>query len=119
MSIGVQIGYCPNPTDFLEYMVHFRPHFMTSVPRVWDKVYGMIHAGMKNTGGLKYRLFEWAKGVGIQAYRNDRYGLKYKIADKLVFSKIRTMLEPKTAISIMWAGRPLPLMSMSSSRRSA
>jgi long-chain acyl-CoA synthetase len=92
MSIGVQIGYCPNPTDFLEYMVHFRPHFMTSVPRVWDKVYGTIHAGMKNAGGLKYRMFEWAKGVGIQAYRNDRYGLKYKIADKLVFSKIRTML---------------------------
>ncbi len=92
MSVGVQIGYCPNPTDFLEYMVHFRPHFLTSVPRVWDKVYGTIHAGMKNVGGMKYRMFEWAKGVGIQAYRSDSYGLKYKIADKLVFSKIRTML---------------------------
>ncbi len=92
MTVGVRIGYCPNPTDFLEYMAHFRPHFMTSVPRIWDKVYGMIHEGMKNAGGIKYKIFEWAKKVGMEAYRNDRYGLKYKIADKLVFSKIRTML---------------------------
>lgn len=92
MSVGVRIGYCPNPADFLEYMVHFRPNYMTSVPRIWDKVYGMIHAGMKNTGGIKFKMFEWAKKVGIEAYRNERYGLRYRIADKLVFSKIRNML---------------------------
>lgn len=92
MSEGVKIGYCPNPTDFLEFMNHYRPHFMTSVPRIWDKVYGTIHAAMKNAGGMKYKMFEWAKGVGLESYRNNSYGLKYKLADKLVFSKIRTML---------------------------
>lgn len=92
MSIGVRIGYCPDPANFLEYMNHYKPHFMTSVPRIWDKVYGVIHANMKNAGGMKYKMFEWAKGVGIQAYRNNSYGFKYKIADKLVFSKIRAML---------------------------
>ncbi|NLV21301.1 MAG: long-chain fatty acid--CoA ligase [Syntrophomonadaceae bacterium] len=92
MSVGVRIGYCPNPADFVEYMNHFKPQFMTSVPRIWDKVYGMIHAGMKSAGGMKYKMFEWAKGVGLEAYRKDSYGLKYKIADKLVFSKIRAML---------------------------
>lgn len=92
MSIGVRIGYCPNPNDFMEYMNYFKPQFMTSVPRIWDKVYGTIHAGMKNAGGMKYKMFEWAKGVGIRSYRSNRYGFQYKIADKLVFSKIRTML---------------------------
>lgn len=92
MSIGVNIGYCPNPTDFLEYMQHFKPQFMTSVPRIWDKVYGTIHEGMRNAGGMKYKMFLWAEAVGISAYRNKRYGFKYKIADKLIFSKIRTML---------------------------
>ncbi|MGE5422371.1 MAG: AMP-dependent synthetase/ligase [Ignavibacteriales bacterium] len=92
MSIGVQIGYCPNPTEFLEYMGHYKPHFMTSVPRIWDKVYGTIHVGMKNAGGAKYKMFEWAKEVGIKAYKTKNYGLKYKIADKLVFSKIRATL---------------------------
>lgn len=93
MSIGVRIAYCPNPsTEFLEYMAHVKPQFMTSVPRIWDKVYGTIHEGMRSAGGAKYKMFEWAKGVGIEAYKNDSYGLKYKIADKLVFSKIRTML---------------------------
>lgn len=92
MCAGVRIAYCPNPNDFLEYMNYYRPHFMTSVPRIWDKVYGVIHQQMKNAGGLKYRIFEWAKGVGIKAYRTNRYGLSYRIADKLVFSKIRHML---------------------------
>ncbi|NLB52763.1 MAG: long-chain fatty acid--CoA ligase, partial [Syntrophomonadaceae bacterium] len=92
MSIGVRIGYCPDPANFLEYMNYLKPHFMTSVPRIWDKVYGVIHVSMKNAGGMKYKMFEWAKAVGIKAYRNNSYGLKYKIADKLVFSKIRAML---------------------------
>jgi long-chain acyl-CoA synthetase len=47
---------------------------------------------MKSAGGMKYKMFEWAKGVGIEAYRCNNYGFKYKIADKLVFSKIRAML---------------------------
>jgi len=92
MSAGVRIGYCPNPTDFLEYMSVYKPHFMTSVPRIWDKVYGAIHEGMKNAGGVKYRLFEWAKGVGIKSYKSGKYGIKYKIADKIIFSKIRAKL---------------------------
>lgn len=92
MSAGVRIGYCPNPTDFVEYMNYYRPQFMTSVPRIWDKVYGTIHESMKNAGGVKYKMFEWAQKVGIDAYRKNSYGLKYKLADKLVFSKIRTML---------------------------
>lgn len=92
MSAGVRIGYCPNPADFIEYMNAYKPHFMTSVPRIWDKVYGTIHEGMKNAGGIKYMLFEWAKGVGIDAYRKGSYGLKYKIADKIIFSKIREKL---------------------------
>ncbi len=48
MSAGVKIGYCPDPTAFVEYMGVLKPDFMTSVPRIWDKVYGAIHEGMKN-----------------------------------------------------------------------
>lgn len=92
MTAGVRIGYCPEPTEFVEYMGVLKPHFMTSVPRIWDKVYGAIHEGMKDAGGIKYRLFEWAKNVGIESYRNKSYGLKYKIADRIIFSKIREKL---------------------------
>lgn len=92
MSTGVRIGYCPNPLEFVEYISVLKPHFMTSVPRIWDKVYGAIHEGMKNAGGLKYMLFEWAKEVGLESYRNNSYGLKYRIADKIIFSKIRAKL---------------------------
>lgn len=92
MSAGVRIGYCPNPTDFVEYMGHLKPNFMTSVPRIWDKVYGLIHVQMQNAGGMKLKLFNWAKRVGIEAYRSNCYGIRYKIADKVIFSKLRAML---------------------------
>lgn len=92
MSVGVRIGYCPNPLEFVDYMGALKPHFMTSVPRIWDKVYGVIHEGMKEAGGLKYKLFEWAKAVGLESYKKQSYGIKYKIADKIIFSKIRAKL---------------------------
>ncbi len=92
MSAGVKIGYCSEPSEFVEHMQVLKPHFMTSVPRIWDKVYGTIHVQMKNSGGLKYKMFEWAKNIGIEAYKTGNYGFQYKVADKLVFSKIREML---------------------------
>ncbi|HOK02168.1 MAG TPA: long-chain fatty acid--CoA ligase [Spirochaetota bacterium] len=98
MSAGVQIAYCPDPKQFVDVMSHVKPHFMTSVPRIWEKVYGTIHEGLKDAPPIKRKLFAWATKVGIEEYRKKvktgkgQSGLKYKIADKLIFSKVRAKL---------------------------
>ena len=98
MSAGVRIAYCPDPKQFLEIMEYVKPHTMTSVPRIWEKVYGTIHEGIKTAPAMKRMLFEWATGVGIREYRKKtatgkgQSGIRYRLADKLIFSKVRTKL---------------------------
>jgi long-chain acyl-CoA synthetase len=100
MSAGVRIAYCPDPKQFAEVMADIRPHAMTSVPRIWEKVYGTIHDGLKTASPVKRKLFHWATGVGIEKYRNHLEGKKpgillsarHKLADALVLKKVRLKL---------------------------
>ncbi|HPF05395.1 MAG TPA: long-chain fatty acid--CoA ligase [Spirochaetota bacterium] len=98
MTAGVQIAYCPDPKQFIDVMAHVKPHFMTSVPRIWEKVYGTIHEGLKSAPPVKRKLFNWATKVGINEYRKKvatgkgQSGFKYKLADKLIFSAVRAKL---------------------------
>ncbi len=98
MSEGVKIAYCPDPKQFIEVMSHVKPHFMTSVPRIWEKVYGTIHEGIKSASPVKRRLFEWASKVGIEEYRKKintgrgQSGFRYRLADRLIFSAVRAKL---------------------------
>lgn len=98
MSIGYEIAYCPDAKQFMDYAAEVRPHFMTSVPRIWEKVYGTIHEGLKTASPMKRKLFEWATEVGISEYRKKvatgkgQTGFKYMIADRLIFSKVRKKL---------------------------
>ena len=73
-----------------------QPHFFTCVPRLLEKVYERIYAKGLELSGIKRALFFWAleltdnwdfdfKPKGITA-------LKWKIADRLVFSKWREAL---------------------------
>jgi long-chain acyl-CoA synthetase len=74
-----------------------RPTFMAAVPRIFEKVYNKILEGVKAGSPLKQKIFNWALGVGKEGSRvrqagkepSGLLGLKLKIADKLVFSKIK------------------------------
>ncbi|MBI5608625.1 MAG: long-chain fatty acid--CoA ligase [Deltaproteobacteria bacterium] len=76
-----------------------KPTFIAAVPRIFEKVYNKVISGAKAGGGLKYGIFQWAFGVGRQVSSLVQRGespsgllaLKAKIADKLVFSKLKTL----------------------------
>lgn len=100
MTVGMCIAYCPDPKQFLEYITEIKPNFMTSVPRIWDKVYGNIQEGLKTAPPLKAKLFKWAEKTALQAYHfrtaNRRLPLilriQYALAKKLVISKVHKTL---------------------------
>lgn len=100
MSMGIRIAYCPDPKQFKEVMAVIRPHFMTSVPRIWEKVYGTIHEGLKTASPIKVKLFKWAERVAIEVYRNKQAGkpsgsfllAQHRLADKLIMKKVREAL---------------------------
>jgi long-chain acyl-CoA synthetase len=67
------------------------------VPRVFEKLYASVIQKGREAAGLKRRIFDWAIGVAREAVRWKAYGeeapsglrLRWKIADRIVYSKIR------------------------------
>jgi long-chain acyl-CoA synthetase len=74
-----------------------RPTVMTGVPRVYEKLQARVAATALEAGGLKAKIFGWATRVAMA--RGARIGagrpasgwlaLQVRLADRLVFSKIR------------------------------
>ncbi len=77
-----------------------RPHFICSVPRVFEKVYAGVLAKVQSGSPIKRALFSWAVGVGREASGLEQAGkplprwlaFKRRLADRLVFSKLHQAL---------------------------
>jgi long-chain acyl-CoA synthetase len=74
-----------------------RPTIMGAVPRIFEKVHSGVTSMMADESGFKKSAFDWAIGIGLQVSRARQAGervspslkLQNKIADRLVFSKVR------------------------------
>jgi len=74
-----------------------KPSVVLSVPRLYEKMYARVNEGLKSAPKARQKIFWWAIGIGKQAteYRLKNkplpfgLGLKHKIADKLVYSKVK------------------------------
>lgn len=73
-----------------------KPTFFTTVPRLLEKVYERVYTLSTKDGGLKKKIFLWAHDLTLQYDQNYKPtgldAVKWTIADKLVFSKIRARL---------------------------
>jgi len=96
MYAGVKIVYAQSINTLGESLKEVRPHFFTTVPRLLEKVYEKIVTTAKESGGLKQKIFFWAEGITTDyAYDFKPTGLasvKWGLADKIVFSKVRDNL---------------------------
>ncbi|MGI2258675.1 AMP-dependent synthetase/ligase [Shewanella sp. GXUN23E] len=92
--------YLSDTNRVKEAIAAVRPHTMCVVPRFLEKVYSAVmdKVGKAPTGRRK--LFYWALNVGSQQFEVSQgrsksslmQSLKFKLADKLVFSKLRNLL---------------------------
>ncbi|BDS15005.1 AMP-dependent synthetase/ligase [Aureispira anguillae] len=96
MYLGVSIVYAQSIDTLGESLKEVRPHFFTTVPRLLEKVYEKIVTKAREGSGLKQKIFFWAEGLTAQyAYDFEPSGfnsIKWKLADKIVFSKVRDNL---------------------------
>ncbi|WP_406329864.1 AMP-dependent synthetase/ligase [Streptomyces sp. NBC_00203] len=87
----------------IENLPVVQPTYMAAVPRIFEKVYNGVAAKARAGGGAKYKIFQWAAEVSREYAKasQDNFrrtgtasvpfalGAKHKVADALVFAKIR------------------------------
>jgi long-chain acyl-CoA synthetase len=94
---GVRIAYAESIDTVPVNMSEVKPSLMMSVPRLYEKIYSRVLENALASGGLKKRIFFWAKAVGerwadVKLAGREPAGLlafQYGLADKLVFSKLK------------------------------
>lgn len=89
---GVSLYYAESIDTLVDNITEIRPHVFTAVPRLLEKVYdGVITKGTAG-GGIKAAIFRWAIGLTDTYEYGKHASFQRKIADKLVYSKIRQKL---------------------------
>jgi long-chain acyl-CoA synthetase len=107
-NIGVPLAYCPNMDDLPRTMAELHPTIIVAVPRVYEKIYNKVQYA---SHGLKHALIKWALKVGAANREAILRGetpksLSWKLANALVFSKVRAGLGGRARIFVS-GGAPL------------
>ncbi|HSE99142.1 MAG TPA: long-chain fatty acid--CoA ligase, partial [Blastocatellia bacterium] len=97
MYYGATIAYAESIDSVAANLAEVRPNVMTSVPRMFEKIYARIVERGMSAGFPKREIFAWSLGIAREwAERMDRgekigvwLALKHHIADALVFKKWR------------------------------
>ncbi len=99
IRLGGALGIAENATTIAGDLALVRPTFLIAVPRVFNRIYDGLWTKMNKEGGLAKTLFV----MGVEAAKKKRElmaqgqsdlltNIKLKLADKIVFAKIRERL---------------------------
>ncbi|MEU4678118.1 long-chain fatty acid--CoA ligase [Micromonospora sp. NPDC023737] len=88
-----------------------RPSLMCGAPRVFEKVYNKSVTTAQSGGGAKAKIFAWAVEVGKRKVALEQAGspvpaglkLRYRVAEKLVFSKLQARLGGRIRVLVSGA----------------
>ncbi len=89
---GVTLAYCPFMENLPQTLLEVRPSLCVSVPRVYEKIYAKTETTAR--GFPRRAIYRWALSVG-RAHKPEILAGEtptspsWKLANKLVFSKIR------------------------------
>jgi len=100
MYVGITASYAENINTLLADFAEKRPTMILAVPRVCEKVYQKIIMQVEQQPAWRQKVFHWGHAIGtkISTLREKKQpipfwmGLKYKLAYRLIFQKLRQAL---------------------------
>ena len=119
ISAGVATAFASSTGAVLTEIREIAPMVFGSVPRLFEKAYTKIHSEIERKPRAVQRLFAWAKGVGWERAQHLLAGrpvpaalqLKYALAHRLVFAKIKSVFGGRIRYFIVGAApTPRPVL---------
>ncbi len=94
---GVAIAYLERIEDVPQALLEVHPTLAAAVPRFFEKIYANILEKGRRESGIKRNIFDWSLRVAEESVPWRAYGksassglkLRWRVADALVYSKIR------------------------------
>ncbi len=110
MCTKAQLAYCPKFDQLSAAMKAIQPTIFVAVPRVYEKIRQAVE-GKSATSPVKSKILQWAIKTGVEFRPQTLEGkepsaLNWKIANKLVYSKIREAFGNRVKVFVS-GGAPL------------
>ncbi|HSP87879.1 MAG TPA: long-chain fatty acid--CoA ligase [Ignavibacteriaceae bacterium] len=96
LSAGSSIYFAESIETVAQNLLEAKPTIMTTVPRLFERIYSKVIKNVESQKPSKQKIFYWAVDVGkkyLDSKQNGKTNLllsfQYKLADVLVFKKLR------------------------------
>ena len=100
LRLGATVAFAEHFITIQDNLGEIQPTIIVSVPRLYEKIHSGILSKLQDAPRIKKALFNWAVGIAAQNLphvctgipRTGLFALKYAIADRLIFSKLKAAL---------------------------
>jgi long-chain acyl-CoA synthetase len=113
---GFTVAFLSDPLRVRDALPHVRPTILPSVPRVYEKIHTAVKSQFDEATGVKRKIVDWALSVGYRASPFKQRGeplprglaAQHRIADRLVYSKVKERLGGRVRFGISGAAPLAP-----------
>ncbi len=100
VAIGAKVAFAEDFSTIQQNLLEVRPTAMVSVPRLYEKIHAGILAKVADAPPVKKALFNWAMRTAAKNLpyaceekpRTGLFALRFKIADRIIFSKLKAAI---------------------------
>ncbi len=112
---GYAVYYAESIEKMTENLKEVQPDLFLGVPRVWEKIHAVLMGRLDGASGARAKVATWSRCVGLAYHERIAtgrpvprlLGLRYRLASKLLFSRIRDAIGLSRATVLLSGAAPL------------
>lgn len=110
--VGAQVAFSESVDKVAQNITEVQPTLMACVPRLLERIHDKVVKNARDAGAVKYAIFKWALNTGekVRALADNGsspgflLSLQSKLAEKLVYSKIKAKMGGRMKMFVSGGG---------------